>query len=366
MTTASRFAPNTPIWLVHNPDENTEPMGSRAQGLGGLLKLSGIVAAAGATLPIEYLELRDRVTDFCGQAAGGSHVLFDRLADALVTGRGDVWQWFAAAQTQLGANAVEQRAELLTQLHSRAEAALRDMYAPHAGPIYAALAAQFDRTAHEFTRAASVVDPAAPAAEVVSADKRTLAAWRDALTLAGRLDELLEPLSAAAELLRGPTLPSGTGVTRDTFLLQLVADTTDLHARVVWHAFRDWPAPRPVNPGESLEAMQAKPTDQPVGTRGGRWSRLLAVGATLRAHPRPQEMVLFGQPAPIGVAPVMAPGERRPRLRRVDPCGPLPDPGAAKRPLMSRLRDALRRTTDKPEPLSDIFDTVLLDDGDER
>jgi hypothetical protein len=347
---------------MYSEAENREPMPSRAAGLPGLLKLTSCVAAAGATLPIEFVALRDRAVGLFGDAAGGCHILYDRADEALLTGRGDWWAATIAAAGQNGADALERRAEELSRQHGVAEGALRRLYEPVAGRIYSQLAAQFDATAKEFMRCAAVVDPGTSASEVANAGKRTLQAWRDALTLAGQLDKLLEPLCAASELLRGPTQPSGTGVTRDTFLLPLVADTTDLHARVVWHAFRDWPAPRPVSQGESIEAMTAPPTDQPVGSRCGRWGRLLAVGAEIRAHPNPPEMVLFGAPQPISVTPV--PERNRAVLRRVDPEGPLPAEKPKRGPL-SRLRDALRHT-DEPEPEPDIMSTIAFgDQGDQ-
>jgi hypothetical protein len=106
--------------------------------------------------------------------------------------------------------------------------------------------------------------------------------------------------------------------------------------------------------------MTAPPTDQPVGSRCGRWGRLLAVGAEIRAHPNPPEMVLFGAPQPIMVAPV--PERNRAVLRRVDPEGPLPAETPKRGPL-SRLRDAFRHTDEaEPEPV-DLLDTFLGDDS---
>lgn len=358
MTAPSKFAP-TPIRWVFNEDANAEPLANRGGGLSGLLRLTSCVAGAGATLPPEFTALRDRFTGFCTEAAGGANVLFDKLSDALLSGHDDAWIWFGACVSQAGAGAVEQRAEALARLHGVAEGALRGLYAPIARPVYAGLAHKFDTAADAFAGAASIIDPAADPGEVVNAGQRTLQAWRAAATLAAELDSLLEPLCAASELLRGPHQPSGLGTSRDAYLLALVADTTGLHARQVWHAFRDWPEPRPVSPGESIQAMTAAPTNQPVGSRCGRWGRLLAVGAALRAHPDPAQLVLFGQPQPVGVKPVAA--RNKAQLVRFDPEGDLP----AEAPPKRRLRDLFRRPDEAPaEP--NIFDTILLTDDEGR
>ena len=185
-------------------------MPSRAQGLTGLLRLSGVVAAAGGVLPTEFVELRDRFQGFSQLAASHAPTMIERLTSALITGHGDPHLWFAAAMAQAGAGHVERRAEILQAVHNQMDGVLRGLYQPLAGPIYRQLAQRFDRAAERFTRCADVVDPGAEATEVVNANTKTLTAWRDALAASAELDAQLEGLAAAAELLRPLNMPSGS------------------------------------------------------------------------------------------------------------------------------------------------------------
>jgi hypothetical protein len=176
---------------------------------------------------------------------------------------------------------------------------------------------------------------------------------------ATRLDELVEPLSAASELVRGLNQPSGLGVSRVPYLLPLTCDSEGIHRRVIWHAWMDWAPPRPPSNGLTLESMEQDRGDVVQNTRCGRWSRLLAAGASLRANPAPASMEMFGRLQPLSVTPTMRPGQRRPLLVLTDPEGPLP----AQTPKR-RLRDLFKRTPDEPEPV-DLLDTFLGDDSTE-
>lgn len=358
MTSPSRFAPGG-IRYCYDETSDTTPMLSRAQGLSGLLRLTAAVEAAGCPMPAQFVQLRERFLEFSNAAAGHAPTMMDRLTEALVSGTGDPHLWFACAMAQTGAGHIERRAEVLSSVHDTMADTLRSLYQPSARVHYAALAARFDRAADRFTRCAAIVDPGADAGEVVNSGDRAVAAWREALAVAGELDALLEPLSCAAELVRGVDQPSGVSISRDPFLLALCADVEGIHRRIAWHAWRDWAEPEPaITTALTIESMTAPRPDTVQHTRGGRWTRLVRCGADIRAYPDPALMALFGRPQNIGVASV--PQRNRALLTPVDPEGPLP----TEAPKRRRLRDLFKpRTPDQPEP--DILDTFLSDPDDE-
>ena len=335
-----------PIRWTYSEQSDQTPMTSRATGLSGLLRLVSVVESAGATLPSGFTELRDRLLTFSRAAAAHDPILFGRLREAIVTGRDDPWLLFVGVMAERGPDQTERRSEVLGQLHDEVGAELRGMYQPLALPVYCALAGEFDRAANDLTTCARRVDPAAGAASVVDGDQKTLQAWRQALVAATRLEELLEPLSCASELVRPLNMPSGTGVSRVPFLLPLTCDSEGLHRRVIWHAWMDWKPPAPPTNGLTRQGMDAAPTDVVQNTRCGRWARLLAAGATLRANPNPAAMQMFGQLQPLGVRPV--PQHNRAVMVRFDPEGDLE--AAPKRGPLARMRDALRGRIDEPAP----------------
>jgi len=350
------LAPGVGIRWMFNDTET--PMASRALAWAGFIRLVRTVAEAGIAPPPQYEALLARYEKLAAAVTDGG-TLQRRLTEAVLGGAdADLAALFAAALAERHAAGSELRAGLLGEVREHVLDALRKAYAPGAARAYAQLADQFDRAATDFTRAANIIDPGAPADAVVSANQKTLGAWHGALTAAGQLDALLEPLCAAAELVRGLDQPSGLGLDRTPFLLALCADTDGLHRRVVWHAWHDLPEPRPVDGTLKVEDLEPR-DDSPLNTRGGKWTRLLAVSAEIRAHPRPSEMPLFGAPEPLGWKPTMTPGMRRPELRRFDPHGPLPAD-----PPKRRLRDLFKRTPNEPEPPVDIMSTVLLDDNE--
>lgn len=336
-------------------DRDAPDMPHRGQTLSGFLRLVSTVESAGAVPPPAFVELRDRLLTFSRAAAGHDPILFERLCDAITSGAGDAPLWFAAAMAERGQDQTERRSEVLGQLHDTMCDRLRAMYQPNAMRIYCQLAAEYDRAAQDFTRAANIVDPATDAAEVVDGPRKVLDAWRHALVAANRLDELVEPLSAAAELVRPLHLPSGQGTSRVPLLLPLCCDSEGLHRRVIWHAWHDWEAPRPPATGLTRESMELPPEDTPQGTRCGRWARLWAAGATLRANPNPATMQLFGQLQPLMVRPV--PRRDRAVLERFDPEGELPTETPKR-----RWRDMFKRGPEQPEPEPDLLDTFLTDD----
>ncbi|OBH35398.1 hypothetical protein A5692_11615 [Mycobacterium sp. E342] len=363
---ASRFAPGVIRYCFDETTDHT-PMPNRSVGLTGLLKMTGLVAESGCVLPPTFVEMRDRFLAFSQLAATAAPIMTGRLFASLRDGTGDPALWFSCAMAEAGAGSVERRSEVLAVVHDAMEAELRGLYMPVAQAHYRELASKFDTAAQGFERCARVVDPGADPGEVVNARDKTVRAWRDALAFAGQLDGLLPALTAAAELVRPVTLPTGLGVSRDVFELPLVADVDGIHKRIAWASWKDWAEPKPLNPDTpalSIESVTAEPPDTVQNTRCGRWTRLVRCDAVIRAHPDPGELVLFGQAAPIVVAPVWDGHARRHLLRRIDPEGEVPNPDAPKRGPLSRLRDAFRRIPDQPEAEAepDVLSTVAFDD----
>ncbi|MGA9492895.1 MAG: hypothetical protein WBV80_21955 [Mycobacterium sp.] len=332
-------------------EDSTTEMRSRANEFRTFRRLVATVAATGATVPPEYAAVLDRFNALTGRKG---REMMDRLHASIVHGDGDPARALALAVAERNHTTTT---EVLDDLQNRVLAKLRGLYGPVAATNYRQLADRFDKAADSFTLCAEIIDPGAPADSVVNAGTKIVTAWRDASHFADQLDQLIEPLCAAAELVRPLEAPSGLGVSLDPLLIPLVADVGGLHRREVWHAFTDTPVPR-VSDG-TLKLEDLEPRDEgPVGTRCGRWTRLHQAGAVIRAHPDPAQMMLFGQPQPMGWKPTMAPGQRRPVLARFDPHD---DEATPRRRPLDRLRDALtrRRTPDDEQPEPDILDTVV-------
>jgi len=86
----------------------------------------------------------------------------------------------------------------------------------------------------------------------------------------------------------------------DESVIALVVDAAEADRRDVWAAWHI----------ESTEAAAARTaranlpfTDSPLPTRSrcGRWSALLRLGVTLRAHPADEEFTTYRKPRPMGV-----------------------------------------------------------------
>lgn len=351
MTTPTTRLAGPLVWL---PGPDSTPMASRALEWAAFLRL---VDTVGIAPPPRYGELLASYGRIQAAAISG-HTMQTRLTSAVLHGgRDDDYEMLlAAALSERYAAASQLQAGLLSEVRDQVLDALRRVYAEVAAANYAKLRTRFDSTADKFTACACVVDPDCRPGVVINAKPKIVQAWRDAETHAGELDQLLEPLSAAAELVRPLHKPSGLGSDRAPFLLPLVANTDGLHRRQTWHAWLDITPPRPVSPGLTSEAMEA-PAPSVQNTRCGRWARLIRLGAELRANADPENMELFDLLAPIGVkleqvAPNKAAyvrhdpeDDRAPKQRR--------SPGSV---LLDRLAPFRRRNTDGETV--DILDTV--------
>jgi hypothetical protein len=169
-----------------------------------------------------------------GTVADG-HTMGSRLTEAVLHGGGDIEAAYVLALAEHHRAAAE---HVLLPLYATILAELARLYEPHAARHYRALAGRFDTAAKAFHRAAAVIDPGAPADEVLNAGGKIQQAWRDALTHAKALDKLVEPTVAAAEIWRGPpNHPFPTPPTEQTCANAQVGvvrlDAHD-HARQVW------------------------------------------------------------------------------------------------------------------------------------
>ncbi|HUH70033.1 MAG TPA: hypothetical protein VLZ05_14960, partial [Mycobacterium sp.] len=212
-------------------------MPSRTRELGSLLRL---VDATGVPAPERFNAIRSRLDTLQSIVCGDGKQMFRRLAAAVIEGGADI-------ETALW-NAVTERTrdrlpEVAAEVHEAVKAALIDAYTPVALPNYRTLADEFNRVATAFTRAADACDPTTPADSVVNLIPKILQAWQDSARSAKTLDSMLPALSAAAELLRGESLPRGLGIDTAPFELPLCCDPTGVHRRQVWAAWRDTVVP---------------------------------------------------------------------------------------------------------------------------
>ena len=355
------------IHYCHVDPEGDRPAPSRATEWRGFIGLVDTVTAAGMPPPDAYGALLARWQRVQHAVVGDRRTMAARLKDAVLSGTGpgsdDLEGLLAAALSERHATASELQAGLLSEVRDQVLGQLRDLYAPVARRHYAVLASRFDSAAQAFTRCAAIIPPDSLPNQVINTKPKTLRAWREAAGYADQLDQLIEPLCAAAELVRPLTSPSGIGSDRNHFLLPLCADITDVHRRVAWHAWSGLPAPQP--PGVLTRAQMEAPPPEPLANRCGRWARLISVGAIIRAHPNPAELELFDLLKPIGVKRV--PARNKAAYVRVDPEGDLNAP--RRRGPTSILLDRLsgfRRRADEPDVEPDIDDTFADADTEPR
>jgi hypothetical protein len=353
MTTATRIG--APLYFVpEQPD--AEPMPSRAIEWGSFHSLVAAVGGAGGVIPGELTALDARFGQLHALAVGDGRHQQRELTRAVLHGqRGDdlgaIW---ASALSERASTGSEAQADLLGEVRDQVLAQLRDLYRPVAVSNYNALRDQFNRAAAAFTDAADRVHPDANADTVISGQPRLITAWRDAEGHAERLDALLEPLSAAAELARPLDMPAGLGSDRTPLLIALCCDPGGLHRRIVWSAWTDSAPPRPPGP-ITTAAMAPEPPHRP--TRCGRWARLWSAGAVIAAIDDPTGLQLYRGPGAYGSRLA---GKH---LTRFDPEGVLPDPTAARR--RGRLARLLRRPEPETASEPNILDTVIgADDND--
>jgi alkyl hydroperoxide reductase subunit AhpC len=88
---------------------------------------------------------------------------------------------------------------------------LREIYSTVAADNYAAVAAQFDKAAKQFTDLAATCDVKADAATIIDKPDKVRRAFLDAESHANAINRLLPALAAAATLARGfDTMPQQT------------------------------------------------------------------------------------------------------------------------------------------------------------
>jgi hypothetical protein len=219
---------STRITRIHNEihyvhAESAEPMVSRALSWAGFTALVRAVTDAGLPPPAQYLALMDRFARLQAIAAGDGRAMQHRLTEAVTHGTDvDLVDLFAAALSERTSTASERQAELLGEVRDAVLHQGRALIATSAERNYRTLADRFDNIAAEFTHCARIIDPATPSDRVMDADTKTLEAWRDGARVAAQLDELVEPLASAAELVRRLDQPSGFGTSTDPLRYSLL------------------------------------------------------------------------------------------------------------------------------------------------
>lgn len=353
-----------PIYYAHPDLEADRPARSRAIEWSGFLQLVAAVASAGLPPPPAYTALLDRYGRVQAFAISDQRVMAARLSDAVLSGGdADVEGLFAAALSERFSTGSELQAGLLSEVRDRVQGELGAIVRPNARKNYVTLAGRFDAAATGFTKCAAIIPPDTAPDLVINQKSKVLEAWRDAERYAAQLDELLESLSCASELVRGVDQPSGLGRDRNYYLLPLCCDVEDIHRRLAWHAWIGQPAPRPVGV-LTREQLEQKPAE-PLHNRCGRWARMIGVGAVIRAHPDPSSLELFDMLKPVGVELVQTAPHKRAYVQ-VDPEGDISAP--RRRGPASMLLDKLapfRRREPEPEPEPDILATIAGTDDDD-
>jgi len=204
------------------------------------------VETAGVPAPAEWSALQQRLTDFLHM---GTPVQDQLIAAILAGDQDDIARLRAAAFAEAHVQPQVNRA-----VAGAGYQRLLEVYAPVARKNYQQVAEQFDRAAGEFTAAASVVDPDVGAEQVITGSENQRVAWAEIPRLAARIDTLMGPLRAAAELADVPTKQKEAQ-------LPLVVDPDGVHRRRIWEAWWN--------------------TDG----RAGRWAAIIKAGATIRAFP---------------------------------------------------------------------------------
>ena len=262
----AQLAP-TPIRYI--PAEPAEPMPHRGRDWRGYVALIREVTAAGYPPPPGYGELLARFGIEADLVVSDGREGQRALAAAIISGGGDIPALHGQAVAMRLAAASELQASMFDEVRAQVLDALRAIYAKVADKYYRQLAACFDDAADKFTACARAIPPDSLPAQIINQNRKIVEAWKDAETHANQLDALVEPLSAAAELVRPLTSPSGIGSDRNPLLINLCCDVDGVHRRVAWHSWIGLPAPQPVG-GLTRAQMEEKPptAGQPLRTLG--------------------------------------------------------------------------------------------------
>ena len=144
------------------------------------------------------------------------------------------------------------------------------------GP-YETVSGEFNQVARTFTKAASAIDPEMDPAEVTYAAERERRAWMQAPLAADKLTALISPLAAAAVLCGADAGLLHLRPESEPARLALVVDDKGLHRRAIWTAY------------------------EATDNRTGRWGPLVTLGAKIRPHPNPDQLVEYRRAKPMGV-----------------------------------------------------------------
>jgi hypothetical protein len=260
-----------------------------------------------AAPPSAWDELVTRLRDFRAQAAGASPMR-DALIDAIVGGGADAAR-ISELRALAEAEAMPINPTLMQIVQGAVQAELFAIYEPTAPVAYSAVAQAFNAAAGKFATCASKCDPEADSEAVVHQSGPTRTAWIDALGHAGRLDELLVLLVAAAEL-------AGVMITRDEELVPLViANADDLHRRRLWEAFD---SAKPVA-SQGSWVSRREIANQWTPPRCGRWSALATLGAVVEAADLAEELEPYRRPAPLDRRQYPVKGQPAMRVEVYDP-----------------------------------------------
>ncbi|WP_426118474.1 hypothetical protein [Kocuria sp. LHG3120] len=141
-------------------------------------------------------------------------------------------------------------------------------YQDVATEAWEAAAAMFNTTAARFTTAASLIDPEAPADQVVRVDNKQRTAWMDAANAAAELDQLTPLVLDAASLAGIPVGPAEREI-------PLVCNPGDAHRRRVYEAWAT------------------------TNTNTRKWGALHALGVSIEAPEDLEDVKPYRQPKPM-------------------------------------------------------------------
>jgi hypothetical protein len=215
--------------------------------------------------------LRTRLRAF--QPNGG--LVLDALADAVASGDDKAQPLLFAASMAEVAGTPQIAAQVVAEVKTRVQRMIRARMADHGTTVYSQVAEMFDKSAVKFIDACSTVDVEAPAEIAVGMPDRQRKLWQSAPEMARELDKLATVLHASA-VLAGLTSDDHTGE------IAVCVDNTGIDPNTITDC---WNIRDTERKAASVAASGSPFTGQaaPIISRCGRWSGLLAAGATLRS-----------------------------------------------------------------------------------
>ena len=165
-------------------------------------------------------------------------------------------------------------ASVTSVVSSAVLAELVSLYQPVGQRNYKTIADRFDQAARSFTAAVSICDPAVDSSAVIRLSERERSAWLGAEVCANELDELLQPLAAAAFLAGAPGAICVLNEDAAALQLPLTVDVDKLHVRKAWAAWADtttrcgrWAAIHRLGAKSALTALQTGCSPTPNRSR---------------------------------------------------------------------------------------------------